>query len=159
MTVQLEFLKSNPMWVTGFCEAEACFHVSFTKRPNRKIKVEVRPSFSITQLPQSKYLLLTLEKFFQCGSIRYSRKDGCYRYEVRSLSDLNDKIIPHFDTNILVSPKKDGFLLFKEVCTYMKENKDKNATTLKKIIDLAFLINSPTKRKITKAELLKLIAR
>ena len=147
------------MWVTGFCQAEACFHVSFTKRSFRNRKVEVRPSFSITQLPQSKDLLLSLGEYFQCGSVRYSKKDGCYRYEVRRVSDLNEKIIPHFEKNPLLSSKLETFHLFQEVCKLLKENKDKNPETLKTIIELAFSMTSSGKRKYTKVDLLKLIAR
>jgi hypothetical protein len=121
--------------------------------------VEVRPSFSITQLSQSKHLLLNVEKFFQCGNIRYSRKDGRYKYEVRSIIDLNKKIIPFFEKHPLISPKYGDFKLFEEICTLMKENKHKNVDSLKKIIELAFLMNSRNKRKYTKAELLKLIVR
>lgn len=146
-------------WLTGFCDAEACFHVSFTKRLNRKIKIEVRPSFSITQLARSKHLLLDIECFFNCGAIRHSKKDGCFRYEVRSLSNLNEKIIPHFDDFPLLGPKREDFKLFKEICGLMKSNKDKNAQNLKHIIELAFLMNDPGKRKYTKLELLKLVAR
>jgi hypothetical protein len=159
MTSYLKNIQLNNMWLTGFCDAEACFHVSFTKRLYRKIKIEVRPSFSITQLSRSKFLLFDIEKFFECGSIRFSKQDGCYRYEVRSLSDLNTKVIPFFEKNPLLGPKKEDFRLFQEVCCLMKENKDKNSESLAHIIEISFLINHPGKRKYTKDELLKLVSR
>lgn len=151
-------LTLNPYWLTGFLDGEGCFHVSFTKRVNRKIKIEVRPSFSVTQLPQSRYLLLDFEKFFKCGAIRFSKIDGLYKYEVRSVSDLNEKILPHFMKYPLVSPKKHDFDSFREICQLLKENRDKNPEMLRHILELAFLMNSPGKRKYSKKELLKLIA-
>lgn len=149
----------NTMWLTGFCEAEACFHVSFTKREHRKVKVEVRPSFSVTQHARSKPVLVAIMAHFQCGAIRHSRTDNCFRYEVRAIRDLHEKIIPHFETWRFMGPKHEDFELFKAICARVRANKHKSPDELKNIIELAFLINSPGKRKYSKLELLKLVAR
>lgn len=155
-------LVLDPMWLTGFCEAESCFHVSFTKRLYRKIKVEVQPSFSITQRSPSKLLLLEIENYFHCGAVRYAKKDGCFRYEVRSLSDLCEKILPHFDQYPFRGPKKGDFRVFKTLCCRMQARHHQDPETLKTIIDLAFELNQYTrhhKRTYTKDELYKLISK
>ena len=150
--------KLNPYWVTGFVDGEGCFSISFTKRLYRKIKVEIRPSFSVTQLPESKHLLKELQQFFNCGSIRFSRHDGFYKYEVRSLNDLHENIIPHFNKYILISPKKENFEIFQRICFSIKSNKYKNPETLKSIIKMAYEMNKQGKRKYLLDDLLKLIA-
>lgn len=147
----------HPEWVTGFCDGEGCFHVSFTKRPYRKIKVEVRPSFSVVQQPQSKALLVKLQQFFKCGAIRYSKKEGMYRYEVRSIADLVHYILPHFRKYALQTYKSDDFSKFEKICLLLHNNHAKNLGCLTEIIESAFTMNFPGKRYHQKEDLLKLI--
>lgn len=148
----------NPYWITGFSDAEGCFHVSFTKRPYRKVKVEVRPSFSLTQSPRSRFLLGEFESYFQCGAVRYSKKDGFYRYEVRSTVHLVEKIIPHFSAYPLHSPKKEDFEKFQEICMLVSKNKHLSGNQLTHILELAYSMNPPGKRKHEKKDLLKLLS-
>lgn len=151
-------IKLTSEWVTGFLDAEGCFHVSFTKRPYRKTKIEVRPSLSVTQLPRSLKILEGLQSFFQCGGIRFSKKDGLYRYEIRSVPDIMKKVIPHFQQFPLVSPKYEDFLIFKIVCTRIYENKHVTGSQLEEILRLAYSMNVAGKRKHSLYDLLKLIA-
>lgn len=154
----IDIVELDPRWVSGFVNGEGCFSVSFTKRPKRKIKVEPRPSFSVTQVKQNLLLLESLKKFFGCGSIRYSRKDGMHIYEVRSIKDLTNKVLPHFDKYSLMFEKDKIYQLFKEVCLLCYQNKHKNSTDLKRIIDLSYNMNLYNNRKTSYEDLLKLIA-
>lgn len=150
--------KLHPFWISGFVDGEGCFSVSFSVRENRNPKIEVRPSFSVGQTGKRFCSSLeALQKTFGCGGIRYSANDGTYKYEVRSLDDLLDKIIPHFQKYPLVTPKRQDFENFVEICKLMKRNLHKNQEGLVKIIHLAFAMNPSGKRKYTKEQLLKLI--
>lgn len=71
-------------WLCDFTDGDGCFSVSFTQfsvsftqRASLKTKIEVRPSFSISQKPNSLDCWEKIQKFFQCGGIRYSNLDGC----------------------------------------------------------------------------------
>jgi hypothetical protein len=75
-------------YVTGLCEGEGCFHVSFTLRKRLKVGIETRPSFSLSLNQRDLHLLQSVQKYFGCGGIRYSRADRTYKYEVRSIRDL-----------------------------------------------------------------------
>lgn len=144
-------------WICGFTDGEGCFSVSFNKREELKTKIEVRPSFSISQKSNSLSSLEQIKNYFQCGGIRYSKSDGCYKYEVRSLSDLNEKIIPFFKKYDLFTAKKNDFEKFGEICSEMKRSNHLNISGLKKIIGLAYQMNVAGKRKYSYDQLIQII--
>jgi len=152
-----EKLHITPEWVSGFCQAEGCFHVSFTKRLYRKVKLEVRPSFSIMQRAPFQPLLEELRVFFQCGSIRYSKREGMYRYEIRSLHGLRQYILPHFQHYPLLLVKQEEFLKFEKICGLLQSPHATDARALREMLDLAYSMNRSSKRKHKKEDLLKLV--
>ena len=87
----------NPWYLTGFVEGEGCFSISFSLRKKLKVKIETRPSFSISLNKKDLELIKKIREYFDCGGIRYSKTDNTYKYEVRSVIDLWKKIIPHFE--------------------------------------------------------------
>ena len=72
------------------------FPVSFSMRKHLNLGFETRPSFSVSLNQRDLALIQTLQMYFNCGSVRFSRTDCTYKYEVRSLRDLTSSIIPHF---------------------------------------------------------------
>ena len=77
----------NPYYVSGFADGEGSF--SITVSPNVKFNIgwQITPSFSLSQNKNSRAILFKIKNFFGCGSIRPSRKDNTYKYEVRSIKD------------------------------------------------------------------------
>lgn len=150
-------ISLDPYWISGFLQAEGCFHISFTKTSS-KLRVNVQPSFSVTQPKKSSEILEHLKDFFKCGSIRNSQKDNCRRYEVRSIADLVNKILPHFQKHKLLFRKEKDFKLFKEICLLIHKNHHKNRESLVIIIEKAYMLNYGGRHKYTKEDLLKLIA-
>jgi hypothetical protein len=146
-------------YVTGFADGEGCFTVSFTKRAKLKTGIEVRPSFSISQNQRSKDTLDEIRKFFGCGGVRYSRGDNTYKYEVRSINDLREIIIPHFDKYPLRTSKKQDFQIFRKICQLVSEGKHQENRYLKEIIESAYQMNGLGRRKHNKDELLRLLVR
>lgn len=153
-----QWKQIHPEWVSGFCQAEACFYVSFTRRLYRKIKIEVRPGFSITQRTHSKIILFALKDYFKCGAIRYSKRDGMFRYEVRSVPDLVNHVIPHFQNYRFVSGRDLDFVKFEKVCFLLHNNQTINPENLIEIIELSYSMNFLGKRKYLREDLLKLIS-
>jgi hypothetical protein len=107
--------KLNPFFVTGFTEGEGSFYVGISLRVRNKTGFEIRPSFSLSQNEKEKKLLYLVKEFFHCGSIRFNKRDKTLKYEVRSLSDLQNKIIPHFQKFPLRGEKKRDFKIFKKI--------------------------------------------
>ena len=143
----------NNNWIVGFTDAEGYFCVSFSKRAKMLFGVEVRPRFMISQSATSKDIIFEIEKYFKCGGIKYSKRDNCYIYEVKGLTNLNEIIIPFFENNSLFTKKREDFLLFRDICRSIKEGKHLNKDGLQNIIKKAYLMNVSGKRKYTEEEL------
>ncbi|BAU23500.1 endonuclease [Caldimicrobium thiodismutans] len=147
----------NPWYVTGLCEGEASFSVSFNLRNKLNVGIETKPSFSITLNRRDLELIKEIYKFFGCGGIRYSRPDRCYKYEVRSVNDLVEKIIPHFEEYPLQGAKKRDFELFKKICLMVRANLHLSFKYLPEIIDFAYQMNESGRRRYTKEDLLRVL--
>ena len=146
-------------YITGFSDGEGCFSVSFTQRRKMNFGIEVKPSFSLSQNKRNLEIIKLLESFFGCGGIRFSKRDQNYKFEVRSLSDLNRKVIPHFEGFPLQTSKIKDYKFFREICELMKQSKHLSREGLIKIIYLAYQMNESGKRKYSKKELLKYVTR
>lgn len=146
----------NNWWITGFVDGEGCFGVSFVKRAKMRLDYEVRLSFSVSQHKRSLCALQMIERIFKVGGIRFSRKDNCYKYEVRDFVDLG-VIIKHFHDYPLLTSKRVDFLYFCEIYNLVSSKHHLNKTGFSKIVKLAVLMNTSGKRKYTEHDLLKLI--
>lgn len=144
-------------YVTGLSEGEGCFQVTFNLRKRLKVGIETRPSFSLSLNQKDLHLLQSVQKFFGCGGIRYSRADRTYKYEVRSIQDLMRKIIPHFERYPLQGAKREDFERFVNICKKVHANLHLNREHLREIIDLAYAMNSSGVRKRSKRDLLRVL--
>lgn len=113
---QQERLKISN-WIVGFVDGEGCFSVSIFKNRTTKSGFQVMPEFVVTQGEKSLDSLKEIKDFFKCGAIYVNRrydnhKENIYRYCVRSIKDINEKIIPFFKTNQLRTFKKNDFEIF-----------------------------------------------
>jgi hypothetical protein len=148
-------MKLEPWYVTGLCEGEASFSVSFNWRRKLNVGIETRPSFSVTLNARDLELIKALRSYFRCGAIRFSRSDNTYKFEVRSIADLNQKIIPHFRRYPLSGSKARDFQAFARICEMVKANLHLNKKHLREIIELAYQMNPSGKRRLMKEELLR----
>ena len=146
-------------YISGFTDGEGTFSISFSVRPKLKTQIEVRPSFSISQHKRNIDILKDIKKYFSVGAIRFSKRDQNYKYEVRSIKDLIEKIIPHFIAYPLKTSKLKDFQIFSEICGMIALNLHLKRKSLKKIIEKACLMNESGKRKYSREYLLRLITR
>ena len=142
-------------YISGYVDGEGCFSVSFSKREKFIVGWETKPSFSVSQNEDRAQILFLMQKVFKCGFSRRDYSDKTLKYEVRSLNDLVEKIIPHFEKYPLLSEKQKDFEFFKQVCFLMQRNLHRNKKGLLKIMNFAFQMNPSGKRKYTKAEMQK----
>jgi hypothetical protein len=148
-------MSFNPWYITGLIEGEGCFSVSFTLRKKLKVGIETRPSFSVSLNYQDLALLKLLHGYFNCGAVRYSASDRTYKYEVRSIKDLIQVIVPHFECYALVGKKSHDFQLFEEICKDVHANLHRNKKHLIEIIEKAYQMNPCGQRRYDKRFLLK----
>lgn len=147
----------NPWYITGLVEGEGCFSVSFTIRNRLKVKIETRPSFSVSLNKRDLYLLKKLREYFQVGGIRFSHSDNTYKYEVRAVKDISEKVIPHFESYPLQGAKREDFEKFREICKMVRANLHLSPKYLPKIIEIAYSMNPLGKRRYTKEDLLQVL--
>jgi LAGLIDADG DNA endonuclease family protein len=111
-------------WVVGFVDGEGCFSVSIFRNSRTKIGWQVQPEFVVVQGARSVQVLHELEAFFGCGSVTVNRRhdnhrEDLYRYVVKRLDELSDRIIPFFEDHPLRTAKTDDFTKFASIVRMM----------------------------------------
>lgn len=147
-------LTISPEYISGYVDGEGSFLVSFSPRQKLSVGLEVRPSFSIGQRSDRSQVLRNIQTYFGCGSIRKSSRDFCDKYEVRSIKDLCDVIIPHFLAHPLLSEKQREVELFAQICDLVRRGKHKTRKGIEKVIYLACRMNVGGSRRYLERELL-----
>jgi hypothetical protein len=111
---QVQFTRLDPLFLTGFCDAEASVNVFIyiDKRIKGRIGWVVKPSFQISLHSRDINLLLLLQEFFTCGDIVSKNTRSEKSFRVDSLNDLTNIIIPHFEKYPFLSPKGCCVFLF-----------------------------------------------
>lgn len=102
----------NKSWISGFCDGESCFYIRSTLRKKNHSGFDLGPSFSITQNKRNKNCLELINKHFKVGNIRFDKTSNCFKYEVRVLRDIKEKILPHFLKYPLLTNKKYDWIKF-----------------------------------------------
>jgi LAGLIDADG DNA endonuclease family/LAGLIDADG endonuclease len=92
---QANIEKVSPYFVSGFIDAEGCYMISIYRRPKVKTGWQVKPCFKISLHAKDLHLLEKIRAYFGVGII--TKTDKYIPLEVKSLKDISDKIIPHFD--------------------------------------------------------------
>jgi len=138
----------DPYYVTGFTDGEGCFCVSISPRNFKNVEWEIRPSFSISQNKKSRGVLFRIRDYFGCGSIRVSRKDNTYKYEVRSVGELFSKVVPHFEKYPLQTEKKRDFYALKKVIEIMHNKQHTTPEGLRQIFEILTRIATQKGKRI-----------
>jgi hypothetical protein len=144
----------HPDYVSGFCDGEASFSVTVSPRGK---SWEIRPSFSVSQNETSRAVLYKLQQFFECGYVRPSRGDNTYKYEVRSLAELEKRIIPHFKKYSLHTEKQKNFEIFTAIIQLMSGGKHLTKDGLCEISVLLEKLNPKCKKIYDRKKLQELM--
>lgn len=86
----------HPYWVTGFADAESSFILLLNKNSKYKTGYSLQTSFSIHLHQKERALLERIASFYGVGNITKTGEDSI-SYQVTSLKDLIQVIIPHFN--------------------------------------------------------------
>ena len=142
--------RLEPWWIVGFVDGEGCFSISIFKNSTTKSGIQVFPEFVVTQGAKSLSVLEDLQTVFDCGKIYENKRtdnhrENLYRYCVRSLRDIQEKIIPFFEEYQLQSAKNHDFMVFCQVVDMIKRLEHLTPEGLDRIRALAATMN---RRKI-----------
>ena len=144
---KIENLNLKAWFVTGFADAEASFAISIVKSSSSKLGWLVQPDFSIELHIKDLDLVKAINKFFGVGKTRSRIKNGkaiSVIFAVRSINELVNGIIPHFDNYPLMTKKREDFFFFKQIVSILA-NPDKLHLTLEGLKEIVSLRMAMTK--------------
>jgi hypothetical protein len=144
-----------PSYISGYVDGEGCFTVSISPRPTLLVGWEVRPSVSVSQNGDRSEVLLEIQRYFDCGTLRPDRSDRTLKWEVRSLPVLLEQVIPHFWRYPLRSGKQRDFELFANICERMVRGEHRSVTGFGEIVRLAGQMNPSGKRRFKPESILE----
>lgn len=137
----------DPYWVTGFTDAEGSFSIDVSKQSNTNSGRKVNPEFRINLHLRDILLIRKIHSFFGVGSV-YERENDVAIYSVKSLEDIKNIIIPHFDKYPLITQKKADYILFKEVINLLNKKAHRDTEGVKKIIGFKSSMNKGLSEKL-----------
>lgn len=87
--------KFHPWWITGFTQADGAFVVSFDYRDSGIIPYRPRPTFVLSQSIREVNIMKELHTQLGVDNLRFHRDS--VDIVVRSMNELTNIILPHFD--------------------------------------------------------------
>jgi hypothetical protein len=135
-----------PSYISGYVDGEGCFTVSISPRRTLRVGWEVRPSLSVSQNSDRSEVLLEIQAYFGCGSLRPDRSDKTLKWEVRSLPLLVERVVPHFRRYPFRSGKQRDFEVFADICESMTRGEHLTPMGFQAIVRRAVLMNPSGKR-------------
>jgi hypothetical protein len=144
-----------PSYISGYVDGEGCFTVSISPRPTLVVGWEVRPSLSVSQNGDRSEVLLEIQRYFGCGTVRPDRSDRTLKWEVRSLPLILERVIPHFRRYPLRSGKQRDFELFADICERMARGEHRRFDQVGVIVRLAGRMNPSGKRRFLPESILQ----
>ena len=120
--------------------------MSISPRQTLRVGWEVRLSLSVSQNGDRIEVLLAIQRYFECGTLRPDRSDRTVKWEVRSLPLIVARVIPHFQAYPLLSGKRNDFEAFADICERMTRGLHREPAGLIEIVRLAGAMNPSGKR-------------
>ena len=148
-----------PSYISGYVDGEGCFSVSISPRPTLSVGWEVRPSLSVSQNADRSEVLLLIQRYFGCGTLRPDRSDRTLKWEVRSLCLLLERVVPHFFAYPLLSGKQQDFELFADVCRRMANGAHRNPDGLREIVAWVSRMNPSGQRGYLASQIIESLAK
>lgn len=125
--------------MSGFIDAEGCFHVSIIDRGELKAGKSVRVMFQISLHKKDKALLDLIRDYFGVGMV-IDRKDDVFYYKVSGIQDLMH-ILAHFEKYPLLTQKGADLELFKQIVEKMIRKEHLTAKGMQEIVNLKASMN------------------
>jgi hypothetical protein len=136
----------SEQWVVGFVDGEGCFSVPIFRNRTCRLGWQVQPEFTVVQGERSVHVLHELKDFFGCGNVGLNRRhdnhrEDLWRFNVRALPDLVNRIIPFFEANPLRTAKADELQKFDVVVRMMEFGRHLTVEGLSEIAAIAQTMN------------------
>lgn len=129
----------SPEWVTGLIDAEGCFHLGVIKRARSPLGWEINPAFKLALDKRDSHILVLLKSFLGVGTITQS--GSIVQFQIRSVKDLVNSLIPHLDKYPLQTQKQADYLLFKSGIELLNLKANKTVEGLQKFVNIRAAMN------------------
>jgi len=144
----------TPGYISGLTQADGSFFCSINLSSKHRFGLQFRPKYTITADLDSKYVLDSIQSYFNCGKIIINNKNHTAEFVVEKLEELKLIIIPHFEKYPLFCAKLHAFNLFKEIVNALF-NKDKRTIEgRRELLKYSLSMNVTTNRKIERINIL-----
>jgi hypothetical protein len=132
--------KLHPMWITGFVDGEGSFYIKITPSLTHKAGWSVQACFSIGLHKKDQALLELIR--LSLGSVgKIYSTNNTAQYEVRSIKELTEVIIPHFNKYPLITQKKADYELFKQAVNLMNMKEHTTLEGIQQIVNIKVSMN------------------
>lgn len=143
--------KLEAQWIVGFVDGEGCFNLDVHRKQDMRWGLQMQPEFTVVQNEVEIQILHALKDYFQCGSVSVNRKDHNgtrYHFRVKSVKDLQEKIVPFFEKHPLKTKKNVEFRTFRTIVRLMNEGHHrKSLQNFLEIVDLGERLRVRSKPK------------
>jgi len=132
-------------YLSGFADGEGTFSVGVTRRPDLRFGFQLVPEFRVSQNLERASVLDVFRERLGCGRIvvndRNRISDKTLVLVVRRRRDLQERVIPFFIRNPLLSEKRWSFDSFATIVTAMAAGQHHTRTGFEELVVLAFSMN------------------
>jgi len=147
--------KLSPGYISGLTQSDGSFFCSINLSTKHRFGMQFRPKFTITADLDSKYVLDSIQSFFNCGIVTINNKNHTAEYGVVRLEDLATKIIPHFNDYPVFCAKLHAFNLFKEIVNALYNKEKRTIEGRRELLKYSLSMNLTTNRKEERIDILK----
>jgi hypothetical protein len=148
----------DPNWLCGFVDGEGCFSVSVHRNPGARGTRgwQLQAVFQVHQHQRDREALEHIRGFFGCGSIHSKGpKSSVLTYAVWRMADLEERVIPFFESHQLIVKRRD-FELFARIVKAMRRKEHLEPQGFERLARLAYSMNGVGKqRALTLGEILE----
>lgn len=142
----------NPLFISGFSDAEGSFVVTVLKNLRYKTGWNVQARFQIKLHEKDRALLLLIQNYFDnIGYISKLNDRSTVEFRVSDITSFNNIIIPHFMKYTLITNKYKDFIIFKQIVLLMSENKHNTLEGFKEILEYRASLNWGLSKNLKKS--------
>lgn len=135
--------KLLPWQVTGLTDGEGGFICSISHTGKGLTAYSVKLEFKVTQKTHSEGILHELKEYFGCGNVVIdNRSTDTMKFQVKSIKDILEKVIPHFVEYPCLTSKFLNFRDWKEIATIISKKEHLTNEGLDKIKNISSFMNS-----------------
>lgn len=129
----------DPNYISGFIDAEGCFHISILRNNNLKLGISVRAIFQISLHRKDQALIEKIRNFYGIGRV-VIRSDNAVVYEVHSIKDMQI-LLNHLEIYPLITDKWIDLQLFKQVVKLIVNKEHLTMKGLTEIVNIKASMN------------------